>query len=276
MDKIPQSFISRARAFLFKGPRHNGQTHSDPFPLLTENKFRYDFFKRQFQYPKFVLSPSYHLKQRYEAEGYREILFLPLGFHQTDRVETPPFNGQLKIAFIGNIERHKGVAVILKELLTLQKLDRLKINIHGRAKDPTYFSEITRFARQYPKAMIEFHGGYRSDQDLKGIFSQNHVMVFPSIWEENAPLVVREALLHGVPVIGSKLGGVPEIIEDGANGFLFDPFVEGDLLKIIQQILDDPDMLEKITQGARNTQIERMADHVLKITNLYNSVLSDN
>jgi len=201
-------------------------------------------------------------------------LVLPLGYYQTDTVERVPFNGQLKVVFIGTIEPHKGVLVALKELLALQKLDRIKINIHGRIRDPLYYSEIKRLARQFPPAVIEFHGEFRSDRDLRGIFSQNHVMLFPSIWEENAPLVVREALLHGIPVIGSKLGGVPEVIDDGVNGFLFDPFSQGDLLRIIEVILNKPGLLEKISDGARNTQIESMESHTLKICEIYSRAMA--
>jgi glycosyltransferase involved in cell wall biosynthesis len=274
LDKIPQSFISQARTVLFEGPKQNQNPQATSLPLMAENKFRFEYFKRQLQYPKFVLSPSQHLKRRYEAEGYRDILVLPLGYHQPARVNPLCFKGKLKIAFIGNIERHKGVTVLLNELLKIQP-DRIEINIHGRAKDPTYYSEAKRAARQYPPGMVKFHGGYRSDQDLPHIFSQNHLLIFPSIWEENAPLVVREAILHGLAVVGSKLGGVPEVIEDGVNGFLFDPFIKGDLLEIIRHILTEPDTLKRITQGARDTQIESMADHVKKLTNLYDRALNN-
>jgi glycosyltransferase involved in cell wall biosynthesis len=272
MDKIPQPLISQARSVLFKASKQDGNTQSTSASLLAENKFRYEFFKRQLQYPKFVLSPSFHLKKRYQDEGYRETLVLPLGYHQANKVETPTFNGKLKIAFIGNIERHKGVAVMLKELLDLQ-LEKIQINIHGRAKDPTYFSEVKRFARQYPKGVVKFHGGYRSDQDLPAILSQNHLVVFPSIWEENGPLVVREALLHGLPVIGSNLGGVPEVIKDGVNGYLFDPFKPGDLLEKIKHVLRTPKVLENIAVGARNTKIEHMEEHVAKISNIYEQAI---
>ena len=203
------------------------------------------------------------------------MLVLPLGYYQPDKVETPPFNGKLKITFIGNIERHKGVAVMLKELLGLQP-DKIEINIHGRAKDSIYFSEVKKFAQVYPKKVVKFHGGYRSDRDLKEIFTKNHLAVFPSLWEENSPLVVREAFLHGVPIIASKFGGVPEVVENGVNGYLFDPFKEGDLLDRINLILEKPEILENITAGARNSKIESMEDHVLKIADIYNRALSDN
>jgi len=81
--------------------------------------------------------------------------------------------------------------------------------------------------------------------------------------------VVREALLHGIPVIASKLGGVPEAITEGVNGYLFDPYVKGDLLDKILNILNEPQRLEQITKGARATKIENMDDHVDKLCQLY-------
>lgn len=274
LDKIPTSLVTQARAVLFDTPKQNQDPQTTEIPLLAENKFRFDYFQRQLQYPKLLLSPSQHLKRRYEAEGYRDILVLPLGYHQPERVKPLDFEGKLNIAFIGNIERHKGVTILLNELSRIQP-GRLEINIHGRAKDPTYYAEAKKVARYYSKGMVRFHGGYRSDQDLPRIFSKNHLVVFPSIWEENAPLVVREALLYGVPVIASNLGGVPEVVVDGVNGYLFDPFEEGDLLKTIEQILENPTLLQKVTTGARNTKIEGMADHTLKISELYARALNN-
>jgi len=116
---------------------------------------------------------------------------------------------------------------------------------------------------------VVFHGTYRSDTDLKAILAEMHVLVFPSLWEENAPLVIREALVHGVPVIASKIGGAPEVINDGVNGLLFDPYEEGALAARISSLLGDPQMLESITQGAHNTEVESMEQHVAKLSDLY-------
>ena len=72
------------------------------------------------------------------------------------------------------------------------------------------------------------------------------------------------------------MGGVPEVIDDGVNGFLFDPYVEGDLAQRVNQILEKPEVLQDIFTGARNSNIERMEDHVLKLEDLYCRALSDN
>ncbi|MEM0061516.1 MAG: glycosyltransferase, partial [Fervidicoccaceae archaeon] len=60
-------------------------------------------------------------------------------------------------------------------------------------------------------------------------FEKVDVTIVPSIWYENLPGVVAESFAFGVPVIGSNIGGIPEMIVDGLNGMLFDPYKEGDL-----------------------------------------------
>jgi len=136
-----------------------------------------------------------------------------------------------------------------------------------------YFEEIRQLAEEFPNGTVRFFGGYHSHLDLKDILQKIHLVIFPSLWEENYPLVVRETLLHGIPVVASKLGGIPEIIIEGLNGYLFDPYAVGDLLGKIVNIFKEPQRLERITQGARTTKIETMEDHVDKIYQLYTQAM---
>ena len=55
------------------------------------------------------------------------------------------------------------------------------------------------------------------------------MLVVPSIWPENSPLVIHEAFLAGVPVVASRIGGIPELVQDGVNGLLFEPGDADDL-----------------------------------------------
>ncbi len=236
---------------------------------LAENKFRYELFKNQLLFPEFVLSPSVYLKRRYESEGFREITVLPLGLNATGKAEKLPFNGTLRIGYLGNIERHKGLLLMLEEMGKIRELDHIEIDIYGKPKDPVYHAEVKKLAKRSLRGKVAFHGTYRSGADLKAILAKMHLMVFPSLWEENYPLVIREALLQGVPVVASNIGGVPEAIKDGVNGFLFNPYEEGALAGRISYILSNPQILESITEGARNTEVESMEQHVAKVGDLY-------
>ena len=61
------------------------------------------------------------------------------------------------------------------------------------------------------------------------IFSEIDVLVVPSVWYENSPLVIQEAFLAGTPVIASDIGGIPELVKDKENGLLFKANDDNDL-----------------------------------------------
>jgi len=142
--------------------------------------------------------------------------------------------------------------------------------------DGVYQNRLEALAQDIPDVDISFHGPYKGNDALREILAGVHAVVFPSVWEENHPLVIKEALLHGVPVISSSLGGAPESIEDGVNGFVFDPYKEGDLAEKINLLFEKREILERIIIGARETQIETMNDHVEKIVNIYHAAISRN
>ena len=79
------------------------------------------------------------------------------------------------------------------------------------------------------------------------------VVVVPSIWPENSPFVIHEAFLAGVPVVASRIGGIPELVEDGRNGLLF-PVGDADRLAslIIRCYQDRPTRL-RLAQAAQDS-----------------------
>jgi len=271
-ERLSPAVKQKIKHVLYRQPVFEKAGEENPSdPILKEHTFRFEFFKRQFLYPRYVLSPSRHLKKRYEEVGYREFRHVPLGFYPSEKVESLVFHGILKIAYLGNVVPFKGAGVVVRELARLKKMHmhRVEAHIYGKPVNQSYYDEVRKAANQLPLGSVTFHGPYRSDVDMNRILSGMHLVVFPSLWEENYPLVVREALLHGIPVIGSRLGGVSEAIEDGVNGFLFDPYREGELAERIGFILDNPGALDKITQGARKTKIVSMDEHMEMMTGLY-------
>jgi len=75
------------------------------------------------------------------------------------------------------------------------------------------------------------------------------VLVVPSIWLENAPLVISEAFLAGVPVVGSNIGGIAEMVAHDVNGLLFEPGNSRALRDNLQRLVDEPDLLPRLRAG---------------------------
>ncbi len=96
-------------------------------------------------------------------------------------------------------------------------------------------------------------------------FREIDVLVVPSLWHDPYPGVVYEALAAGVPVLGSRRGGIHEILKDGIGGFLFEPDAEGQLARILCLLADDPRVLETLSITARESvarllNVDRMVD----------------
>ncbi len=98
---------------------------------------------------------------------------------------------------------------------------------------------------------IDFLGFVTGDALLKLIREASFVIA-PSQWEENNPLVIIEAYSLGKPVIGSRIGGIPEIIEKEKTGFVFEPFNEESLIEVLAQALAVTDSeYEGMSKNAR-------------------------
>ena len=65
--------------------------------------------------------------------------------------------------------------------------------------------------------------GYKSGKELTDLVENAYFIIVPSEWYENNPMTIIEGYAAGVPVIGTNIGGIPEIIEEGVTGYLFTP-----------------------------------------------------
>ncbi|RMG00703.1 MAG: glycosyltransferase [Nitrospirae bacterium] len=277
-ERLPSSVFPFLKKVLYR--RRYGYTSSsdtfmpspDLWPIM-EQRFRMDFMRRQLGFPETVISPSIHLKKRYEKEGFREILYIPHGFEPREKVRNIPFSDKLVIAYLSNIVPFKGADVVLRELEHVKERNRLKILLFGKVLDREYHETLLKLAESYDDVQIEFMGTYKGEDELREILKGVHFVVFPSLWEENHPLVIREALLYGIPVISTSLGGAPEAIEDGVNGFIFNPYKEGELGSVLNRILESPDLVEKVTEGARRSKVMTIEQHVDEIESVYDGII---
>jgi glycosyltransferase involved in cell wall biosynthesis len=78
------------------------------------------------------------------------------------------------------------------------------------------------------------------------ILSRIDALIVPSLWLENSPLVIHEAFLAGVPVIGARMGGIPDLVQDGVNGLLYDAWSASDLAAILERVVRRPEILKEL------------------------------
>lgn len=170
--------------------------------------------------PDIVVSPSHFLLNFYRNRGFfseTSVAVLPNPAPkisqkaQTDQM----FSGPVRFLFVGQLEPHKGLLLLLDAIL---KLD-IPFELHI-AGDGSLGHQITERAK---KDIRVFFHGFISLEHIKKIMVRSDAVVLPSLCYENSPTVVYESFQMGVPVIASNIGGIPELIEDGKNGLLFEP-----------------------------------------------------
>ena len=163
------------------------------------------------------LSPSIFLKDRFERASFTRspILFLrnPLPADTRYRLPAPPGDYFL---YFGRLSPEKGLLTLLKALLLLISDGPARLLIAGEGPQRR---ELERFAAEHrlPVLFLGFSGG----RELENIVAGSRCVILPSEWYENCPYSVMEAMAGGRPAIVSDMGGLPELVEDGANGFVF-------------------------------------------------------
>ena len=126
----------------------------------------------------------------------------------------------VNLGFIGSLTPNKGIEVLLKAYRKIKK-PYYRLFIAGTGKQD--YEEYLK--SKYKDVSIIFLGKMKP----KEFFNKVDVAIVPSMWYENFPGVILESFAFGVPVIGSNIGGIPEMVIEGKNGMLFNPYKEGDL-----------------------------------------------
>lgn len=149
----------------------------------------------------------------------------------------------LRIGFIGNVSRVKGVDILVKAF-TQTKLNAI-LTIAGMASDQPFLKELETFKKKDDRINIV---GFMNSQEF---YKQVDVVVIPSVWPDTFPTVAFEACANNVPVICSRIGGLPEIVKQEVNGKLFTPGNVGELSEILNSLT--PSILNRWKDNARES-----------------------
>jgi glycosyltransferase involved in cell wall biosynthesis len=195
------------------------------------------------------LAPSRFLREQFLTFGIaaEKIVFAECGlppqpsFPTRDRPPgSPPVFG-----YIGVVDPVKGVHLLVD---AFQPLTGAELHIYGGETDYAPYPDRGHFLAQLRRSPhIRLMGRYDNSEVAK-ILSEVDVVVAPSIWYENAPLVIREAFLARKPVITAAFGGMQEWVQDGVNGLLFPPRDVENLRRTLARFITEPDLVEKLSQ----------------------------
>ena len=174
----------------------------------------------------------------------------------------------INFGFIGTVLPHKGVEVLVDAFKQVSS-DKIRLKIYGG-----YFEQREYFSRLSAKAKedgrIEFCGDYEFS-NISQVLAGIDVVVVPSLWYENAPLVIGTAQAFGIPVIATRLGGMKEMVVDGVNGFTFAVGDAQDLADKIRLLAAKPDLFVDLIKN--KIPPPRIESEAFLLETLYSSLV---
>ncbi len=151
--------------------------------------------------------------------------------------------------YVGRLSSEKGVDLLLK---VASKMPDYKLKIIGTGP---LEENLTTFNNN---EHVEFLG-YKTGEELKSIIAGSRFLVVPSNWFENNPLTILEALCLGVPVLGSNIGGIPELVKPGINGLLFEPDNDAEMAEKISYLWQNQEKFNR-QEIAKNAILNYTSD----------------
>jgi glycosyltransferase involved in cell wall biosynthesis len=227
------------------------------FPLTTEHiEARLAAARRVFDQIDLFIAPSPSIASEFERLGIApaKIRVSDYGFVPLMRNRRSESGRPLRIGYVGTIVWHKGVHVLIDAVRGLPAA-AYEVKIFG---DPGVFPEYAATLRAGAAGLpVHFMGAFDRERTAD-IYAQIDVLVVPSLWLENSPLVIHEAFMAGVPVIGARIGGIPDLVDDGGSGLLYDAASRDALAATLRRVVEDPARLA--TLATARPRVKPIAD----------------
>jgi len=186
------------------------------------------------------------------------------------------FHEENTILCVARIHPEKGIEDLIHATpIIFKKFPNIKIKIIGRVDDKNYLKKIQKLIKELDCIQnIEFVGPI-AHNDLVKWYNLCKIFVLTSKTEEQS-IVTLEAMACGKPVVVTKVGALPEFIEDGSNGFLIDLKQPEELAEKITFLMNDEELRKKIGIQARNTIVEKFSweHYISKLTDIFHNINS--
>ena len=216
------------------------------------------------------ISPSRFLKEKVRAMGFdRDIISLPNPLdsrHYNPQYE--PKADPVSFCYFGRLSPEKGIFTLIEAMKGLDA--DLKIIGEGPLK-----GELIKKVKAEKNIRVKFLG-YKSGDELKMEISNCSAVVVPSEWYENYPYTILESFALGKPVVGSRIGGIPELVKDYKTGLTYSPYDTDDLHSKLEILLRDRYLIQNMGKRARKS-VEKDSDpekHYRELMKIYKMAIT--
>lgn len=214
------------------------------------------------------VTPSEFLKRKMIENGFpgEKIFCIPTFTTSKSQIGEPKI-GTYGLYF-GRIDEEKGVETVVK---AYEKMPDKQVKIMGDDSTPEG-QRLKKYVSDQKIKNIEFLG-YKIGVELEEIIKGARFTIIPSIWYDNLPNTALESFQYSKPVIASNIGSLPELVEDGVNGYLFEAGNSEQLAEKVK-MLDDSNLVQAMGKKSREKLEEKFGPrkHYEALIDLFESV----
>ncbi|WP_181391675.1 glycosyltransferase family 4 protein [Methanospirillum lacunae] len=283
---IPHGIIG-AIVHKFLGIPHLISIHGTDAYIISSNRYYIQFLKMVLSNSNAISANSTHNAKMIEPfiiSNSRKISIIPMGMG----IQIPPIPSlktrqinrkkNLNILFVGRLIELKGVDILIKAFVhILEKKPIAKLIIIG---DGPEFQSLKQYSHNFSISHAVKFTGRLSKDELYDYYKIADLLVLPSRIVngqcEGLGVVLLEAMAAGIPVIGSNIGGIPDIIIDKVNGLLVPQGEPHVLAEAVIQVLENPKLAEKFKKAGLETVNERFSWDIIsaQFVDIYKKVLN--
>lgn len=215
------------------------------------------------------ISPSVFLKDKLAEKGFTgKIVYLP-NFVKAEEFK-PQYNGEENtFVYFGRLLKEKGIHTLIKAVEGLN----IKLNILGEGQFKKHLMDEAK--RNNTEHKVNFLG-YKQGEQLHNEIRRSIAVIVPSEWYENNPLSILEAFALGKPVIGARIGGIPELVKNNETGLTFQPGNADDLRLRIEDLANNLDKAITMGRNARAFVEQELNEdkHYKTLLKIYEQVIN--
>lgn len=204
-------------------------------------RLRKDLLSLAFDHVDMFVAPSSFIAQKYQSAGFdgERIVVIPNGMDLrrfAPQEASQQSQRPIRLLYVGYLGTHKGVEVLLLAMALLQH-SNVELELVGAgSEEPAYRAKAVELGLGNRVVWC----GRRAPSDMPQAYARADIVVLPSIWEENQPVCLMEAMACGLPVVASRIGGIPDMVDDGQEGLLIDPGDPKALCAALEALIVDP------------------------------------
>lgn len=210
---------------------------------------------KAYSYIDKIICPSEFLKNKLDLQ--KRFAEKTVTLHNfVDYVEDVTVKKDNYVLEFGKLCRDKGTNTLLK---VCKRIPEVKFLFAG-------YGPAQKDIEDIPNAE---YVGFKTGKELEMLIRKAKCSIYPSEWYENCPFSVIESQMYGTPVIGSRMGGIPELIREGETGELFEAGNVDELEKVLKKVLYTPDLLEKYSNNCLNLKFETSETYYNSLMKIY-------